>query len=37
MKRVANPMVCEIPNVPLCDAAANCFYLDEPEELNEFH
>lgn len=30
-------MICEIPNVALWGAAGNCFYLDEPEELNKLH
>lgn len=27
-------MICEIPNVAFWGADGNCFYLDEPEELN---
>ena len=37
MKRQANPMICEIPNVPSWAAAGDCFYLYKPEELNELH
>lgn len=37
MKLHENLMICKILNVALCGAAANCLYLDEPEELSKIH
>lgn len=37
MKLHENLMICKILNVALCGTAANCLYLDEPEELSKIH
>lgn len=37
MKLHENLMICEILNVALCGAAANCLYLDEPGQLGKIH